>query len=218
MRALFAALILTAAPLGAMAQTTSPPGAAERVEAAPPAEAAKSSEAANPSAVAKPAEPDRGKRLDALFAALKAAPDKESAKEIAARIDVALTPSGSDTADLLMARASQATQAKKFDLAVELLDGLLAIEPDYLEAWNKRATVFFLRQDFSNALIDLRQVVTREPRHYGAWAGIAIICKEIGDEKRSLEAARHALALYPHLDEIEDLEEELSIKVEGRPI
>ncbi len=201
-----------------MAQTTSPPGAAERVEAAPPAEAAKSSEAANPSAVAKPAEPDRGKRLDALFAALKAAPDKESAKEIAARIDVALTPSGSDTADLLMARASQATQAKKFDLAVELLDGLLAIEPDYLEAWNKRATVFFLRQDFSNALIDLRQVVTREPRHYGAWAGIAIICKEIGDEKRSLEAARHALALYPHLDEIEDLEEELSIKVEGRPI
>ncbi|MDQ0348465.1 hypothetical protein [Ancylobacter vacuolatus] len=212
MRALFAALILAAAPLGAMAQTTSPPSAAERPDAAAPAEAT------TPSAVAKPAEPDRAKRLDALFAALKAAPDKESAKAIAARIDVALTPSGSDTADLLMARASQATQAKKFDLAVELLDGLLAIEPDYLEAWNKRATVFFLRQDFSNALIDLRQVVAREPRHYGAWAGIAIICKEIGDEKRSLEAARHALALYPHLDEIEDLEQELAIKVEGRPI
>ncbi|RTL94157.1 hypothetical protein EJV44_14755 [Ancylobacter aquaticus] len=224
MRALFAALILAAAPLGAMAQTQLPPNAGERPEAAAPAESAKSGEtaksdeAAKSGETAKPAEPDRGKRLDALFAALKAAPDEESAKAIAARIDVALTPSGSDTADLLMARASQATQAKKFDLAVELLDGLLAIEPDYLEAWNKRATVFFLRQDFSNALIDLRQVVAREPRHYGAWAGIAIICKEIGDEKRSLEAARHALALYPHLGEIKDLEEELSIKVEGRPI
>ncbi|GLK70451.1 hypothetical protein KHC23_16635 [Ancylobacter dichloromethanicus] len=216
MRALFAVLIVAAAPLGAMAQTATPPAAVERPEAAPSAEAAPPA-AAGPEA-AKSAEPDRAKRLDALFAALKAAPDSESAKAIAARIDVALTPSGSDTADLLMARASQATQAKEFDLAVDLLDGLLRIEPDYLEAWNKRATVFFLRQDFSNALTDLRQVVAREPRHYGAWAGIAIICKEIGDEKRALEAARHALALYPHLDEIEDMEEELSIKVEGRPI
>ena len=209
MRALFAALILAAAPLGAlspgaMAQSEPPPKAAERPDSAAPA--------------AKPAEPDRAKRLDALFAALKVAPDEESAKQIAARIDVALTPSGSDTADLLMARASQATQAKQFDLAVELLDGLLRIEPDYLEAWNKRATVFFLRQDFSNALIDLRQVVAREPRHYGAWAGIAIICKEIGDDKRALDAARRALAIYPHLDAMEDMEEELAIKVEGRPI
>ncbi|WP_371347615.1 tetratricopeptide repeat protein [Ancylobacter sp. IITR112] len=207
MRALFAALILAAAPLGATAQTAQPP--------APPAQP----EASAPAAPApKPAEPDRAKRLDALFAALKAAPDDESAKEIAARIDVALTPSGSDTADLLMARASQATQAKQFDLAVELLDGLLAIEPDYLEAWNKRATVFFLQEDFSDALVDLRQVVAREPRHYGAWAGIAIICKEIGDDKRALDAARRALAIYPHLDAMKDMEEELAITVEGRPI
>lgn len=208
MRALFAAFILAAAPLGAfapgaLAQTPTPPKA-ERPEAAAPA--------------AKPAEPDRAKRLDALFAALKVAPDDESAKEIAARIDVALTPSGSDTADLLMARASQATQAKQFDLAVELLDGLLRIEPDYLEAWNKRATIFFLREDYSDALVDLRQVVAREPRHYGAWAGIAIICKEIGDEKRALEAARRAIAIYPHLDAMVDMEKELAIKVEGRPI
>lgn len=208
MRALFAALIFAAAPLGAFAPDalaeTAPPPQAERPEAAAPA--------------AKPAEPDRAKRLDALFAALKVAPDDESAKEIAARIDVALTPSGSDTADLLMARASQATQAKQFDLAVELLDGLLRIEPDYLEAWNKRATIFFLREDYSDALVDLRQVVAREPRHYGAWAGIAIICKEIGDEKRALEAARRALAIYPHLDAMVDMEKELAIKVEGRPI
>ncbi|WP_428031244.1 hypothetical protein [Ancylobacter sp.] len=216
MRALFAVLMLAAAPLGALADPaplTTPPAAAGRSDAAQSADPAQPAGPKNAKA-----EPDPAKRLDALFAALQMAPDPESAKAIAARIDVALTPSGSDTADLLMERASQATQAKQFDLAVELLDGLLRIEPDYLEAWNKRATVFFLRQDFSNALVDLRQVVAREPRHYGAWAGIAIICKEIGDDKRALEAARHALAIYPHLDEIDDLEKELSIKVEGRPI
>ncbi|MBS9479154.1 tetratricopeptide repeat protein [Ancylobacter radicis] len=164
------------------------------------------------------AEPDRAKRLDALFAALKAAPDEESAKQIAARIDIALTPSGSDTADVLMSRAALATQAKDYDLAIQLLDGVLVVSPDHLEAWNKRATVFYLKQDFSDALVDLRQVVAREPRHYGAWAGIAIICKEIGDEKHALEAARRALAVYPHLDEVEEMEEELTLTVEGRPI
>ncbi|WP_425531979.1 tetratricopeptide repeat protein [Ancylobacter koreensis] len=226
MRALFAVLILAGSlgapfagmPSAALAQNAGPPlaqppAAADdaRPDAAPEAKAA--------GAADKPSsEPDRAKRLDALFAALKAAPDKESAKGIAERIDIALTPSGSDTADLLMSRAALATEAKDFDLAVQLLDGVLKVSPDHLEAWNKRATVFYLKQDFADALVDLRQVVAREPRHYGAWAGIAIICKEIGDEKRALEAVRQARAIYPYLDEMDDMEKTLSISVEGRPI
>lgn len=213
MRALFAALILATAPLGALA---APPTGAEAPGRTPPAVGAPAD--AGAATAAKPAEPDRGKRLDALFAALKAAPDKESAQEIAQRISVALTPSGSDTTDLLMSRAALAMQAKDYDLSIELLDAILRIEPDYLEAWNKRATIFFMREDFSDALTDLRQVVAREPRHYGAWAGIAIICKEIGDQKHALEAARQALDIYPHLEEVEDMEKELSLSVEGRPI
>ncbi|MDF2618214.1 MAG: repeat-containing protein [Xanthobacteraceae bacterium] len=232
MRALFAALIIAAAPLGgfappALAQSAAPaaPGEKSLPGEKPPTlpDLGKPDGAAKtdvPSEKSKEAaqEPDRGKRLDALFAALKAAPDKDSAKNIAERIDVALTPSGSDTADLLMSRAALATQAKDYDLAIELLDGVLKVEPNHLEAWNKRATVFYLKQDFSDALNDLRQVVAREPRHYGAWSGIAIICKEIGDEKHALEAARQALAIYPHLDEVEDMEKTLTISVEGRPI
>ncbi len=61
-------------------------------------------------------------------------------------------------------------------------------------------------------------MVAREPRHYGAWAGIALICKDIGDEKHALEAARRALAIYPQLEQMKDMEKELAIKVEGRPI
>ncbi|MFK8250288.1 tetratricopeptide repeat protein [Ancylobacter terrae] len=164
------------------------------------------------------AEPDRAKRMDALFAALKAAPTKESAKSIADRIDVALIPADSDTADLLMSRAAIAAEAKQYDLAIELLDSVLVIAPDHLEAWNKRATVFYLKDDYADALADLRQVLAREPRHYGAWAGIALICKEIGDNKRALEAARQALAIYPFLDQIDDMEKSLALEVEGRPI
>lgn len=232
MRALFAALIIAASPAAALAQSSAPfsvnPPAADapviehggkgdrqddKAAAEKPTGPRQSplADAANP-------EPDRAKRLDALFAALKAAPTKEAAKGIADRIEIALTPSGSDTADVLMSRASQALQAKDYDLTIELLDGVLRVAPDHLDAWNKRATVFYLQQDFADALVDLRQVVAREPRHYGAWAGIAIICKEIGDEKHALEAARQALAVYPHLESVEDMEKTLTISVEGRPI
>ena len=226
MRALFIALALTLAPLHAavQAQDAAPKGDALPSPPLPPAAkrpAEKPADAAAPAA--KPnetakAEPDRGKRLDALFAALKAAPTAESAKAISQRIEVSWSPSDSDTADLLMTRASAAMEAKQFDLAVELLDGVLAVTPDHLDAWNKRATVFYLQDDFADSLSDLRQVVAREPRHYGAWAGIALICKEIGDEKHALEAARRALAIYPLLEQISEMEKTLTISVEGRPI
>lgn len=234
MRALFhvpllAGLIL-AAPSGlaataAFAQNQPPPFSLAPLDEATP-EAGPESEGARPSenrhdensSKTATEEPDRAKRLDALFAALKSAPDSENAKGIAQRIELALAPSGSDTADLLMARATIAAHTKDYDLAIQLLDGVLTIAPDHLDAWNKRATVFYQKQDFADALVDLRQVVTREPRHYNGWVGIAIILKDIGDEKHALEAVRRALAIYPHLGEVDEMEKELSLSVEGRPI
>ncbi|MDQ0510280.1 tetratricopeptide repeat protein [Ancylobacter amanitiformis] len=231
MRALFAVLLLAATPAVALtppSDSTAPaPRAPLQVEVPKLKTDADRALEKSPDAAGKDgarpldtgrAEPDPGKRLDALFAALKVAPTKESAKSIADRIDIALTQSGSDTADLLMARATQALQTKDFDLTIQLLDSVLRVAPDHLDAWNKRATVFYLKEDFADALVDLRQVVAREPRHYGAWAGIAIICKEIGDDKHALEAARQALAIYPHLESVEDMEKTLSLSVEGRPI
>lgn len=228
MRALFAASLLI---LGAQGAFLSGPALAEgpkpivpllRDDTAPEPPEARTGEAKpgdTKSGESKPtAEADPVKRLDALFAALKAAPTKESAKLIADRIDIALLPSESDTADLLMSRAAQATEAKDFDLAIRLLDGVISAAPDHLEAWNKRATVFYLKQDYSDSLRDLQQVVAREPRHYGAWAGIALICKDVGDDKHALEAVRRALEIYPQLDSMKEMEKELSLKVEGRPI
>nr|WP_281503050.1 tetratricopeptide repeat protein [Ancylobacter crimeensis] len=162
--------------------------------------------------------PDRARRIDALFAALKAAPTPDAAKDIAQRLEIALLPSDSDTADVLMSRAAIASQAKDYDLAIRLLDGVLAVAPDHLEAWNRRAMVFYMKEDYADSLADLRQVVAREPRHFGAWAGIAMICKDLGDEKHALEAARMALAVYPQLEAMKEMVKDLAITVEGRPI
>src|SRR5262245_60405313 len=86
---------------------------------------------------------DRAKNLDRLFEALKVAPSDESAKYIENRIWAIWLASPSDTANLLMGRAKTAIDAQDLDLAVKLLNAIIDIRPDFVEAWNRRATVHF---------------------------------------------------------------------------
>lgn len=156
--------------------------------------------------------------LEFLFGALKAAPDADAAKVVENRILAIWVVSGSDTADLLMSRVKAAVDAKELDLAITLLDAIVELKPDYVEAWNRRATVRFMQKDLVGSLADIRQVLAREPRHFGALAGMGMILQDVGEEKWALEAFRRALAVHPHLPRIGELVKSLSEKVEGRDI
>jgi len=163
----------------------------------------------------------RGARLhnlDFLFGALKVAPDEASSKNIEDRIWALWLASGSDTCNLLMTRVKAAIESEDYDLAIRLLDAIIEIRPKYVEAWNRRATVFFLKKDYGSAIADIRQVLTREPRHFGALSGLGTMLQDIGDEKDALEAYRRALAVHPHLNGIADKVKALTEKVEGRDI
>jgi tetratricopeptide (TPR) repeat protein len=161
---------------------------------------------------------DTKANLDRLFEALKVAPDDESAKYIEGRIWALWFASGSDTANLLMTRVKAAIEAKEIDLAITLLNSIIDIKPDYLEAWNRRATLYFMQKNYSAALADIRQVLLREPRHFGALSGLGIILQEFGDDKHALDAFRRALAIHPHLERIPDMAKKLAEKVDGRDI
>src|SRR5947209_10875406 len=161
---------------------------------------------------------DRARGLDFLFGALKAAPDETSAKHVEARIWAQWLHTPSDTAALLMLRAKSAMDAQQMDVAQKLLDSIVKLRPDYVEAWNRRATLYYLRNDYAHSLQDIEQVLVREPRHFGALAGLGMIMQDLGDEKRALDAFRKALAVNPHLDKVPELVKTLSEKVEGRDI
>jgi tetratricopeptide (TPR) repeat protein len=170
---------------------------------------------------AKPPQVARGDRtsnLDFLFGALKLAPDDVTAKAIEERIWALWTASRSDTANLLMTRVKTAIESKDLDLAVTLLDAVVKVKPDYVEAWNRRATIFYMKKDYGRALADIRQVLKREPRHFGALAGFGLILQDIGDDRQALEIYRRVLTLYPRMERIPDLVKALQEKVEGRDI
>jgi tetratricopeptide (TPR) repeat protein len=161
---------------------------------------------------------DKTRGLDFLFGALKAAPDEASAKHVEARIWAIWVQTPSDTAALLMMRAKAAMEVQQTDIAVKLLDAVVKLRPDYIEGWNRRATLYYLKNDYARSLRDIEQVLIREPRHFGALAGLGMIMQDLGDDKRALDAFRRALAINPHLEKVPELVKTLSEKIEGRDI
>jgi tetratricopeptide (TPR) repeat protein len=161
---------------------------------------------------------DRSARLDTLYEALAKAPNQAIAKIVEAKIEALNFQSGSATANLLMVRARSMIEAKDSKLAFELLGSVIEIAPNFIEARAQRATLYYVTKNIPGALADLRVVLAREPRHYGALTGLGVILQEIGEDKRALEAFRRALAVDPYLDAVPDMVKKLEVEVEGRDI
>ena len=117
-----------------------------------------------------------------------------------------------------MSRVQAAVESKEIDLAITLLDAVIKIKPKFVEAWNRRATIYYMKKDYGRALADIREVLRREPRHFGALTGLGLILQDIGDDKQALEVYRRALAVYPRLERVPDIVKTLVEKVEGRDI
>jgi tetratricopeptide (TPR) repeat protein len=161
---------------------------------------------------------DRAARLDTLYEALAKAPNQAIAKIVESKIEALNIQSGSATADLLMVRARSMIEAKDSKVAFELLESVIEIAPSFIEARAQRATLNYVTKNIPGALADLRVVLAREPRHYGALTGLGVILQELGEDKRALEAFRRALAIDPYLDSVPDMVKKLEVQVEGRDI
>jgi len=166
-----------------------------------------------------PQEPaDETHNIDFLFEALKVAPDEQSARLVEGRIWALWLASGSDTADLLMSRVKAAVDQKDTDLAIRLLDAIIELKPDFTEAWNRRATLYFQKRDYDRAMRDIAQVLIREPRHFGALTGLGMILEDVGRDEQALAVFSRALEVDPHLERVPEIVKELRAKVRGREI
>ncbi|WP_309775224.1 tetratricopeptide repeat protein [Nitrobacter vulgaris] len=208
-------LVLAGALVPADASAQAPPRSSPQ---ATPPEATRPSDLPRPPSRLPKSPKETARGLDFLLGALKAAPDQESARHVEAQILALWSQSSSDTTLLLMQRVKTATDAKQLDVALKLLDAVLKLHPEYIEGWCRRATLHYMRNDYQRALEDIEQVLSREPRHFGALAGLGVVMQERGDDKRALDAFRKALAINPYLERVQELVKSLTEKVEGRDI
>ena len=163
----------------------------------------------------KAAEPES---MDSLFEQLRMAEDHRTAKVFEKQIWRRWLQSGSPTVDLLMARAVKAMETKKYPLALDVLDRIIRLKPDYAEGWNKRATVYFLTGDYAKSISDIEQTLTREPRHFGAISGMGMILRGLDKKEKAIKAFKQALDIYPTMPGPKEALEKLSVEVEGREI
>ena len=164
------------------------------------------------------AKPPRPNTLEDLFARLAAAGDETEAKGIAGLIERRFSQSGSPTADLLMARSGEALSGKDAALAVELLDRVTRLKPDWAEAWSRRAAAFYMLDDTAGAIADIRQALSQEPRHFDSWAALGHVEMAGGNKRRALEAYRRALSLHPFMPGLRAIVDKLGPEIEGRDL
>ena len=93
-----------------------------------------------------------------------------------------MTPKEQD----LMQRGLAAMGQGDFILAESTFGDLVGENPDFTEAWNKRATIRFMMGKFEASRSDVFEVLDREPRHFGAISGLGMIYSSIWGSSTTL--------------------------------
>jgi tetratricopeptide (TPR) repeat protein len=173
-----------------------------------------------PGAKPEPASPPptRQQKLDDMFARLAASTDAAETNGLIVAIDRLHLESGSDTGDFLMARAIAALGTHNLQVSRALLDKLIALRPDWAEAWNKRATVRYLLDDERGSMADIARVLVLEPRHFGALSGMGMILERGGFTDDALRAYRRALEIAPQLASLRSAVDRLTAAIKGQSL
>lgn len=187
------------------------PAAAQPADEVPPA--ATEPEIPDPDAAAEPEGPEG---IDALFKTLQTTEDEAEADRAERAILASWLRSGSDTIDLLMRWSMQAIDEKKYQVALDLLDSVTTLKPDYAEGWNKRATTYFMIGNYGQSIADIETVLRIEPRHFGALSGLGLILRDVGKREEALAIFRHALEINPTLEKVREAAEELEKETAGQ--
>lgn len=141
------------------------------------------------------------RELDRLFGALRAA-SLEDAKQIEDKIWANWHQNPSPTAELLLRQASLALTDGALATSETMLNELVGTYPEYVEALDRRATLYYKMKRYDEALADIEQVLEMEPRHFGALAGRGVIYAEQGKISAAKQSLEEALAINPHMETV----------------
>ncbi len=104
----------------------------------------------------------------------------------------------------------QAMRIRNYPLAVRFFNNLIDEDPDFAEAWNKRATVYFMMGDFDKSMQDIIKTLELEPRHFGALDGMGLIFIHQGLFQEAIDVYDKMLEIFPF--SLKTMEKKESIK------
>jgi tetratricopeptide (TPR) repeat protein len=152
-------------------------------------------------APAPPVDPvkKRADDIDRLFGQLQNK-DAHNPGSMIEKIWTLWSANESPMAEVLLSQSGKAMQDGAFDTSEVMLNELIGAYPDYVEALNKRAMLYYNQKRYDEAMVDLDAVLDIEPRHFGALSGRAAVFQAQGNVAKAAAALREAIAVNPHLN------------------
>jgi len=155
-------------------------------------------------------------RLPDLFERLGNAPNRQTAAIIAENIWAIWAMKPEDRKlEQMLAQGTDAMNAQKYREAEAIFTAIIKADPDFAEAWNKRATVYFLMGAFAASKRDIAQTILREPQHFGALSGLGLIEMHLGDYQAAKQAYMQARNIHPFIDGHDDIIQHLEQMIKG---
>jgi len=136
--------------------------------------------------------------LDDLFEKLKKTGNPMTAKKIEGKIWKLWTthPSEESLTDLL-AKGSEYMAQNQLTSAHNVFSKAIELDPNWAEAWNKRATVLYLMGNFELSQNDIDMVLKLEKRHFGALSGQGLVQTAMKNYQKAIDSYIEAHKVYP---------------------
>lgn len=138
------------------------------------------------------------------FELLKKVSTEEEAKKIEKKIWKVWTYCNPQEINILMERGCDALTKKSYTKAIKLFSQVIAKNPSYAEAWNKRGLTYYLKGCFKQAEEDSKQTLLLEKRHFGALSCLASIYLMIGHFKGVFRVFHQLERIYPQREDIRE--------------
>ena len=137
--------------------------------------------------------------LDVLFELLNEGIADYQAQDVTRQIWQHWLDTDSEELQGLMQAGMQDMNNSDFEIAIERFTDAIDLQPDFAEAWNKRATVYYMLGEFDLSTADVAQTLKLEPRHFGALSGQGMIYMNLDDADAALDYFKRALDVNPYM-------------------
>ena len=84
--------------------------------------------------------------------------------------------------------------------AIEIFTKVIELDPSWPEAWNKRATVFYMVGEFEKSQKDIDEVLKLENRHFGALAGQGLVNIKLENYDKAIKSYENVIEIYPSMN------------------
>ena len=122
--------------------------------------------------------------------------------------------SGDAAIDKLYREGLNLMQSGDTPKAIEVFGSIIAKRPEFAEAWNKRATIYYMSGEYDLSLRDCEEVLKRVPQHFGALVGYAQMLSERSQPERALELMERASQVNPYLANADLMMRALRVQIE----